>query len=183
MGSYLKHFKTITKHKLVVGFYCSKMGLYWQGFMHDWSKYSFKEFFTSARYFQGTSSPISAEKTKLGYSYAWQNHHNKNKHHWEYWTDWEKGQVYGVKIPFKYVLEMVADYIGAGKIYGGKGWTQHTPLQYHLKTRDHRIYHKETDSLLLFLFGLIDDFGLKAAMKLIRKNKKLYKTQYKNGEF
>ena len=183
MGNYLKHLKTITRHKLTVGFYCFKMGLYRQGFMHDWSKFGPKEFITSAKYFQGTSSPIDAEKKALGYSYAWQNHHNKNPHHWEYWVDFKLGQPYGVKIPFKYVLEMVADYIGAGKIYGGKNWTQHTPLQYHLKTRETRIYHQETDAFLLFLFGLIDDYGLKKAMKYIRENKKLYKRKYEKGEF
>jgi len=183
MSDYFKHFKIITKHKIVVGFYCSKMGLYWQGFLHDLSKYSFREFFTSAKYFQGASSPIDSEKKALGYSYAWQNHHNKNPHHWEYWTDFKNGQVYGVKVPFNYVLEMVADYIGAGKIYGGKNWNQHAPLEYYYKTKESRVYHQETDALLLFFFKSISKNGLKYVIKDIRKNKKIYKKQYNKGGF
>ena len=38
------HFKTITKHKLMVMKYCFKIGLYRQGMLHDLSKYSWTEF-------------------------------------------------------------------------------------------------------------------------------------------
>jgi hypothetical protein len=148
MSRYWKHLVTITKHKFVIMWYCWKMGLFWQGLMHDNSKFSFKEFFRSAKYFQGNRSPIDAEKRELGYSYAWQNHHNKNKHHWEYWTDWKNGKVYGVKVPFKYVLEMVADFIGAGKIYNKGNWNRHMPLDYHLQTKDNRVFHEDTLKLL-----------------------------------
>jgi len=55
--------------------------------VHDLSKYSIIEFFESARYFQGLSSPIDATKREIGYSIAWQNHKAKNKHHWQYWVD------------------------------------------------------------------------------------------------
>ena len=34
------HFKTITKHKLMVMGYCFRIGLYKQGLLHDLSKYS-----------------------------------------------------------------------------------------------------------------------------------------------
>ena len=38
------HFKTITKHKLMVMGYCFRIGLYKQGLLHDLSKYSPAEF-------------------------------------------------------------------------------------------------------------------------------------------
>ena len=38
------HFKTITKHKLMVMRYCFRIGLYKQGLLHDLSKYSPAEF-------------------------------------------------------------------------------------------------------------------------------------------
>ena len=62
MKKYIKHFMTITKHKYYVMKFCFKCRLYKRGIMHDLSKYSLTEFFSSARYFQGTSSPIDAEK-------------------------------------------------------------------------------------------------------------------------
>ena len=39
-----QHFKTITRHKLLVMKYCFKIGLYKQGLLHDLSKYSWTEF-------------------------------------------------------------------------------------------------------------------------------------------
>ena len=65
MNKYWKHFKTIMKHKIEVGKVCFKFGLYWQGLAHDLSKFSITEFAPSARYFQGTGSPIDKEKEAL----------------------------------------------------------------------------------------------------------------------
>ena len=64
MKKYIKHFITITKHKYYVMKFCFKCGIYKRGIMHDLSKYGITEFFSSAKYFQGNSSPIDAEKKK-----------------------------------------------------------------------------------------------------------------------
>ena len=66
MNKYLAHFKTIAKHKILVGYYCCKCGQVKRGLMHDNSKFGPTEFFTSARYFQGNSSPIAKEKVEKG---------------------------------------------------------------------------------------------------------------------
>jgi hypothetical protein len=181
MGKYIKHFILITRHKLTVMWYCWRVGLFTQGIKHDLSKYGFKEFFTSAKYFTGTSSPIDNEKKKVGFSYSWQNHHNRNKHHWEYWVDFKNGEPYGVKIPFKYVLEMFIDMLGAGKIYMGKKWTHHDPLIFIVRMRDKRICHTESDRLLFNFASLMDDLGLKKSIKMIRRKKKMYKKLYDSG--
>lgn len=132
MMQYLKHFLTITKHKYYVGVECFKRGMYWQGLVHDLSKYSFVEFFTSARYFQGgKSSPIMAEKRERGYSIAWLNHKAKNKHHWIYWLDRKDGVEIAVPMPEKYIQEMLCDYIGAGKAYSKGKWSPSEPLKYY----------------------------------------------------
>ena len=60
-NKYYKHFKTVAKHKKEVAKICFKFGLYYQGIVHDLSKFSITEFAPSAKYFQGTSSPIDAE--------------------------------------------------------------------------------------------------------------------------
>ena len=115
---YLKHFIIISKHKWFVGVECFKRGLYWQGIIHDLSKYSPIEFFASARYFQGDRTPIGAEKADKGYSVAWLHHKGHNPHHWEYWIDWVDGEILLCPIPDKYIIEMLCDFIGASKAYG-----------------------------------------------------------------
>ena len=57
----IKHFKTITHHKLLVMEGCFRLGLYKQGLLHDLSKYTPEEFITGVRYYQGTRSPNTAE--------------------------------------------------------------------------------------------------------------------------
>ena len=61
------HFKTITRHKLLVMKYCFRIGLYKQGLLHDLSKYSPTEFLVGCKYYQGTRSPNNAEKKTLEY--------------------------------------------------------------------------------------------------------------------
>ena len=62
-----KHFCTITHHKYLVAKGCFAVGLYYQGLMHDMSKYSWIEFRVGAKYFQGTRSPNNAEKEEIVY--------------------------------------------------------------------------------------------------------------------
>ena len=115
-----KHFWTITKHRWKVRKHCFKVGLYWQGLMHDVSKYSWTEFCAGIRYFQGTRSPNSREREVNGYSLAWMHHKGRNKHHFEYWMDVgmteQNWKVIGVKMPINYRVEMVMDRIAACKI-------------------------------------------------------------------
>ena len=65
------HFLTITKHKCEVMKNCFAVGLYRQGLLHDLSKYSWEEFATGVKYYQGNRSPNAAEKEEKGYSAAW----------------------------------------------------------------------------------------------------------------
>lgn len=136
MNKYYQHFKTIVKHKIAVGKMCFKFGLYWQGIVHDLSKFSWTEFGPSARYFQGTGSPIDAEKREKGYSAAWLHHKAKNKHHQWYWMDWDsKQRPTPCQIPREYVYEMIADWIGAGMVYGAraqKEWSWGEPYEYYM---------------------------------------------------
>lgn len=58
----IRHFQTITKHKIYVMRECFRVGLYRQGLLHDLSKYSWTEFRIGCRYYQGTRSPNNAER-------------------------------------------------------------------------------------------------------------------------
>ena len=119
--SYIKrffgHLKTVLTHKRWVFYYASRLGYPWLGLMHDMSKFSPTEFFESVKFWTGKRSPILEAKEKAGISYAWLHHRGRNKHHYEYWI--EKLDSGGVphKIPFKYVIEMVCDWLAACRTY------------------------------------------------------------------
>lgn len=177
MGVYYKHFKTICKHKWYVFKECAACGIFWQGVIHDLSKFSRVEFMSSAKHFQGNKSPIEAEKEAIGYSLAWLHHKGMNPHHWEYWTDFAPdGLLVANKIPWKYVIEMVCDWIGAGKAYEKTKWTCHTPLAYYHKVRSGRHFHKDTEALILILLSIIDEKGLGEFHKAVREG--VLKSQY-----
>ena len=117
------HLKTVCVHKWWVFYYCCKFGMPITGLLHDLSKFSPTEFFESVKYYSGTRSPIDACKEDIGWSRAWMHHKGRNKHHYEYWQDnFDNGGV-PLQIPFKYNLEMLCDYLGAGRAYSGKKFT------------------------------------------------------------
>ena len=116
ISNIVRHFNTITEHKLLVMKYCFQVGLYRQGLLHDLSKYSPEEFWTGVYFYQGTRSPNAAEREIMGFSKAWLHHKGRNKHHFEYWIDVSKNKEAGLvgnKMPLQYVIEMVMDRIAA----------------------------------------------------------------------
>lgn len=169
MGARWRHFKTVCKHKAIVYRECRACGIAWQGFVHDLSKFSFIEFSPSAKFFQGDKSPIEKEKAEKGYSEAWLHHKGCNKHHWEWWIDFgPNGEIIANKIPSRYVVEMLCDWIGAGMVYGGEKWTQAEPLNYYKKVRCGRHFHPETEALILELLEIIKDDGLNRFHEICR---------------
>ena len=128
--NFFKHLFKVLTHKYYVMIYCFKAGLYFQGIVHDLSKFSPTEFFESVKYYQGTRSPINACKEDKGYSNAWLHHKGRNKHHHEYWQDdFDKGVTH-LEMPFKYALEMVCDFLGANHAYCGKDFSFLTLLDW-----------------------------------------------------
>ena len=117
------HWKTVRTHRKWVRRYCFRAGIPWRGLTHDLSKYSPIEFLESARYWVGTSSPINEAKKDLGISYAWQHHKGRNTHHWAYWVDKISEGSYVHPMPENDFIEMVCDFLGAGRAYSGKNFT------------------------------------------------------------
>ena len=165
-----RHFKTICRHKYYVYQECRACGITWQGIIHDLSKFSATEFIPSAKYFQGDRSPIEAEKEACGYSFAWLHHKGCNPHHWEFWTDFAEadGGVITNKIPYQYVVEMVCDWIGAGKAYQKEAWTQDSPMNHYIKMRKGRYFHPETDKLIVQFLICIKSKGLDEFHKMAK---------------
>ncbi len=166
-----KHFKTITKHKLVVMKLCFKAGLYKQGLLHDLSKYSFVEFFNGARFYQGTYSPNYNERKKKGYSEAWMHHKGRNKHHCEYWIDVNPNSncYEPVKMPKKYLVESVCDRIAATKIYSGKSFTRDGALNYFYKEKDYIPMHEDTKKEMERILILYNDYNDKEFFKYLKQ--------------
>lgn len=166
-----KHFKTITKHKLVVMKLCFKAGLYKQGLLHDLSKYSFVEFFNGARFYQGTYSPNYNERKKKGYSEAWMHHKGRNKHHCEYWIDVNPNSncYEPVKMPKKYLVESICDRIAATKIYSGKSFTRDGALNYFYKEKDYIPMHEDTKKEMERILILYNDSNDKEFFKYLKQ--------------
>lgn len=178
MSSYIvrawKHFSTITKHRHKVIQHCFKAGILWQGCLHDLSKYSPCEFLVGAKYYQGTRSPNEAEREDKGYSMAWIHHKGRNKHHFEYWTDYNINTkvVEPVKMPKKYLIEMFCDRIAASKIYLGDKYTDESSLIYFLNSKDRIVIHKETSDELEFLLRMLVEKGEDETFRYIRSIRK-----------
>ncbi len=167
-----QHFCTITYHKYLVAKGCFAVGLYKQGLLHDMSKYSPIEFRVGAKYYQGNRSPNNAEREDIGYSSSWLHHKGRNKHHLEYWIDYgfaPNRNMTGMKMPVKYVVEMVMDRIAASKVYKKEAYTDRSPWEYYDHSRDHLLLHDETRVLLEDMLWKLAEEGEEATFKYIRK--------------
>ena len=167
------HFKTITRHKLLVMEGCFKIGLYRQGLLHDLSKYSPTEFLVGCRYYQGNRSPNNAEREALGVSCAWLHHKGRNRHHFEYWIDYNPDHsgppMEGMRMPRRYVAEMLIDRIAASKVYNGDEYTDSFPLAYFERGRSHYMMHPETERELEMLLRILAKHGEDYLYRYVRK--------------
>ncbi len=168
-----QHLNTINHHKMAVMTNCFRMGLIRQGLLHDLSKYAPVEFRTGAKYYQGDRSPNNAEREDIGLSYSWLHHKGRNKHHFEYWIDYGvncKTIIKGVPMPRRYVAEMVADRVGASKVYLGSAYSHTSPYLYLQRSLDHLWFvHDEVKEQLQYLLGMLAVYGEKEAFSYIRK--------------
>ena len=168
----IRHFRTITHHRHLVRKYCFRVGLYWRGLTHDLSKYSPTEFWRGAKYYQGTFSPTQQERRENGYSLAWMHHKGRNRHHFEYWTDYGvSGEgIIGVEMPKKYVAEMFCDRLAASKVYRGQDFQPGDPYQFFQYGKKKRLLmHPATSELLETILIVLRDQGEDAAFDYVRR--------------
>jgi hypothetical protein len=174
MNKAKEHFRTITRHRHGVIKNCFRAGIPLQGLMHDLSKYSPEEFLNGVKYYQGTRSPHEGERDAYGFSYGWMHHKGRNKHHFEYWTDYNpKTRVVApVKMPLKYVKEMFCDRVAASKNYMKENYNDGAPLEYFLKAKGRRVIHPETSALIEKMLVMLRDKGERKTFAYIRRLKK-----------
>ena len=166
------HFKTITKHKVLVMGGCFRVGLYWQGITHDLSKYSPTEFRAGAKYYQGDRSPNAAEREDKGYSEAWMHHKGRNRHHYEYWTDMNRRtrNYESVPMPRKYLVEMVMDRRAACMTYQGKKYKDDSALNYFDRSREKDLMHPQTNRELRHILVMLAEKGEKETFRYLKED-------------
>ncbi|MBE7023564.1 MAG: catalase [Clostridia bacterium] len=174
MKKFFGHLLTVLRHKWKVFVHCCKAGIPWRGLWHDMSKFSPTEFVPGVRFFLGTRSPNEAERARFGYSFAWMHHKGRNRHHFEYWTDYnpKTKTISPVEMPVVFVKEMFCDRVAASKIYQGRNYTEQHPLEYFMKAKGRRIIHPETSDLLEEWLRLLSEKGEKETFRHIRKIKR-----------
>jgi len=122
---YKEYTESLVKHIDAVRKFGRKLGIAEEQLQkHDLSKWDEEEFYPYAHWFYGEKENDLFHPTKM--LNAWLRHLHLNPHHWQYWMypdEWipQGADIsYGkLKMPEKYVLEMVADWHGASYAYTG----------------------------------------------------------------
>lgn len=134
MMKLFKLLRRIIIHKFWVAYYCFQLGLYWQGITHDLSKFSLTEIKGALKYWHDKKSSLAYEKELVGYSSTFLHHRGRNPHHYEYWIHSLDSGGVPARMPRKYVLELICDYLAACRTYGGNPrneidwWLKVSPL-------------------------------------------------------
>ena len=167
------HFRTITRHRHLVIKHCFMAGIGFQGLFHDLSKYCPSEFIPGVKYYLGNKSPNDKQRQLFGYSAAWLHHKGLNKHHFEYWYDYNSitKEIVPVKMPLKYVKEMFCDRLAASKVYQGKNYTDNHPIEYFETTKAKNYMHVDNAQMLRQWLTMLSEKGEKDTFAYIRKLK------------
>ena len=121
----------IFRHKYWAFYYCCCAGIPLRGIVHDWSRYSFTEFWTGVRYYTPNKSSYEMETEEKGYSKAFHHHIRKNRHHCEHWTYTDNdGNMVHLCMPYLDTLEMFCNYLAAGKSYNPSGFSYERELEW-----------------------------------------------------
>ena len=183
MKNLIKHLKVIHNHRKYVCEACFKMGLFWQGLVHDLSKYSLTEL-SMCKYYTGKGSPHQVAREKLGYSPSWTHHYHTNKHHFSWWWDEdEEGKIIPMKMPFNYIIESFCDMLGASKAYNPDNWKPQMLLDYwEQKCLGKRIMHEDSIKLLDYLIRHLALDGEENFFEWYYNLKNYLKYKYENGD-
>lgn len=175
--NFFGHLKTVTRHRHKVLVHCFRAGIIWRGLMHDLSKFSPAEFWTGVKYYQGTRSPNEMERETIGCSRAWMHHKGRNRHHFEYWTDYntKTKRIEPVRMPDIFIYEMFCDRVAASKIYKKDEYTDSCPYDYFMAAKARRIIEQETSDKLEMLLKMLADKGEDAVFKYIKNERRAKK--------
>lgn len=174
-----KHLHLVNKHRFLVFKLAVRAGIPFRGLIHDLSKYSPTEFIESIKYYDGNISPLRVSRKVNGYSKAWLHHKGRNKHHFEYWYDFNAPDKTPI-IPYKYTVEMICDTIAAGMAYKGKNWTPKDCLEYFENRNDKEYINDSIKDILRDVYKQIETNGIKNTITK-KKLKKIYNKHVKKN--
>lgn len=139
---YFKYLLYVLEHKWNVGIECFKKGMLLHALTHDLSKLRPSEFIPYARFFYETDRMKNykqSDERNENFQKGWNHHQKRNKHHWNYWISvTRKDEIVSVPMPRKYVRQMVADWNGMARKFGGE------TKEYFENNRDNMLLHEET---------------------------------------
>lgn len=121
----------------------------WQLLVHDWSKFLPCEFGPYARYFYGPKTD-DRDKALLAFNAAWLHHQHCAPHHWQHWVlRKDDGGTLALNMPYRYVLEMVADWMGAGRAL-----SKPDTVAWYRANKHKMVLHPATERMVEWLLGL-----------------------------
>ena len=148
-----KYLGYVWRHKVSVYREARLLGVgFWQALIHDWTKFLPDEFLPYMNHFNRGLTGVGYEGFDRAYDLAWLKHIHRNKHHWQHWilqTDTEG--VKTIRIPERYVREMIADWRGVG-VALGKGRDNAT--KWYQENKDTLSLHPDTRSRVEVLLGI-----------------------------
>ena len=141
MKRHWEYLKYLLRHKYFVFVACLRIGASPRlGLIHDLSKFRLSEWLPYSRCFYNVDGSKRYLET-LDFNLAWNDHQKRNKHHWQYWVIfWDCGTHEPLPMPHRYVMEMVADWMGAGRAITGK-WEA---PEWYSKNKGNMILHDST---------------------------------------
>lgn len=153
MKRHLKYFEYVLRHKWFVFVASYKIGAsLWLAITHDLSKFRPSEWFAYAETFYASDGAKQYNESPE-FAQAWNSHQKSNKHHYQYWVIlWDRGDIEPLPMPWKHILCMVADWMGAGRAITGK-WEV---LEWYQKNQGRIKLHPHTKSLVE---GLLHEIG------------------------
>ena len=98
-------------------------------------------------------------------------HKGRNRHHFEYWTDFslQSRKYIPIKMPLVYVIEMFCDRVAACKVYEKENYTDSSALEYYSLRTDEEKMHPDTSALLGSLLTMLAEKGENETFRYIRK--------------
>lgn len=146
----LTYLINLLRHKWYVFIEACKLGVPFLGIIHDMSKFLPDEFIPYSRYDFSNFGHNNKDAQNV-FDLAWLKHQRRNKHHWQHWLLMNDSGIATLRngryfkevepqpMPYKYILEMVADWRGAGRAFGNnntKAW--------YIKNKNKIILHPRT---------------------------------------
>lgn len=155
MRKHWRYLWYVLRHKWFVFLGCLQFRdpiLIWRGIIHDWQKFTPAEWRPYVLSFYGPwKYKDRPEWLVADFDRAWLHHQHYGPHHWQHWVLREdSGATKALKMPRRYVQEMVADWYGAGRAINGRadlvGWYD--------KNREKIVLHPSTrDDVDRLIFG------------------------------